>query len=140
MYIEETTFIIEELVKKKNLLFPGSNNKYVGLIHDSVHRCANVLKNTDALYHDFEHTALVTFCGQDIFVGKKVLDGGLSVEDWIHYTIALLYHDVGYVRNILRDDFESTQIINASGDTIEIPPNSTDAYLTPYHVERSKFS
>ena len=138
MYIEETTFIVQELIRKKNLLFPQSNHKYVGLIHDSVSRCASVLRNTDALYHNLEHTALVTLCGQDIFVGKKVLDGGLSIEDWIHYTIALLFHDVGYVRNILRDDFESNQVVNASGDTIEIPPNSTDAYLTPYHVERSQ--
>ena len=138
MYIEETTFIVQELVRKKNLLFPESNNKYVGLIHDSVHRCANVLRNTDALYHNFEHTALVTLCGQDIFVGKKIVDGGVSVEDWIHYTIALLFHDIGYVRNILKEDSGANQVVNIDGDTINVPPTCTDAHLTPYHVERSQ--
>ena len=138
MYNEETTFIIEELVRKKVFLFPESNEKYNDIIYESVNQSANILIKTDALYHDLEHTTLVTLCGQDIFLGKKILEGNLSIEDWIHYTIALLFHDVGYVRDILNDDFESNQIINISGDTIKIPPNSTDAYLTPYHVERSQ--
>ena len=114
MYNEETTFIIEELVRKKVFLFPESNEKYNDIIYESVNQSANILIKTDALYHDLEHTTLVTLCGQDIFLGKKILEGNLSIEDWIHYTIALLFHDVGYFRDILNDDFESNQIINTS--------------------------
>ena len=138
MYYKETTFLIKQLIKNKLLLFPGSKNQYEELIYESVIQCANILVDTDALYHDLDHTFLVTLCGQDIFIGKKILDGNVSIEDWIHYTIALLFHDIGYVRNILKEDSGSHQVVNIDGDTINVPPNCTDAHLTPYHVERSQ--
>ena len=138
MYYQETTLLIEQLIKNKLLLFPGSKNQYEELIYESVIQCANTLVQTDALYHDLEHTFLVTLCGQDIFIGKKILDGSVSIDDWVHYTIALLFHDIGYVRNILKEDSESNQVVNTDGDTINVPPNCTDAHLTPYHVERSQ--
>ena len=131
-------FINAEIIKKKNFIFPEIGNKYDSIVSDSVHRCTDILMRTDALYHDLEHTTLVTLCGQDIFAGKKILEGNLKVEDWIHYTIALLFHDIGYVRNILNCDKSSEQIINSLGDKVEVPANATDAFLTTYHVERAQ--
>jgi hypothetical protein len=29
-------------------------------------------------------------------------------------------------------------VINAAGETVKMPPTATDAFLTPYHVERGK--
>ena len=42
------------------------------------------------------------------------------------------------IQNILKEDSESKQIVNSDGDTVNVPPNCTDAHLTPYHVERSQ--
>ena len=46
--------------------------------------------------HSAEHTALVTLVGQDILRGER-LRRRLSAEDWMHFTVATLTHDLGYV-------------------------------------------
>jgi len=94
--------------------------------------------NTDALYHNLEHTVLVTLAGQSILEGKHRLEGGVSPQDWMQATIALLCHDIGYVRGICKLD-ETGQIATGKGDeVVELPAGATDASLTPYHVDRSK--
>ena len=61
------------------------------------------LGNTDALYHDVEHTMMVTLVGQQIIRGR-LLSEALTPEDWLHYTTALLVHDIGYVRGVCKGD------------------------------------
>jgi hypothetical protein len=53
--------------------------------------------NSDALYHNVEHTILVTLVGQEILRGKHIREGSISCEDWMHTMISLLCHDIGYV-------------------------------------------
>ena len=60
---------------------------------------------------------MVTLCGQEIFAGKKTLEGELNSSDWLHFTLALLFHDIGYVKNILTDDSGAVQVTNSAGDT-----------------------
>ncbi|HBB33823.1 MAG TPA: metal-dependent phosphohydrolase, partial [Cyanobacteria bacterium UBA9273] len=55
---------------------------------------------SDALYHNVEHTILVTLVGQEILRGKHIRDGGVSCEDWLHFIISLLCHDIGYVKGV----------------------------------------
>tara|TARA_A100001037_G_C15126275_1_gene626344 strand:+ start:23 stop:1390 length:1368 start_codon:yes stop_codon:yes gene_type:complete len=130
---------ISLLEKSRQVIFPESPDKYSGIISDAVHTSLNLINKSDALYHDVEHTCMVTLCGQDILQGKKLLEGQLQASDWLHYTIALLFHDIGYVRNILNGDSENIQIIDGSnGDTIQLRDDATDASLTPYHVERGE--
>jgi hypothetical protein len=129
---------IETLDKKRQDVLPDSPPEYLNIISDAVHTSLNLISRSDALYHDVEHTCLVTLCGQEIFSGKKVLEGELDASDWLHYTVALLFHDIGYVRNILPGDDDVNQIINTGGDTYEMKMGQTDASLTPYHVERGK--
>src|SRR5215467_5800298 len=62
------------------------------------------IANSDALYHDVEHTILVTLVGQAILEGKHLCEGGVTPRDWMHCTIALLCHDIGYVRGVCRRD------------------------------------
>jgi len=52
--------------------------------------------NSNALYHNVEHTMMVTLVGQQIIRGR-LLAGAVSPEDWLHYTCALLVHDIGMV-------------------------------------------
>ncbi|MBE9041128.1 metal-dependent phosphohydrolase [Oscillatoriales cyanobacterium LEGE 11467] len=98
------------------------------------------IANSDALYHNIEHTILVTLVGQDILRGKHIREGGVSCEDWLHFTIALLCHDIGYVKGVCRQDSERqrTYATGINDTTIYLEPGLTDASLTPYHVDRGK--
>jgi hypothetical protein len=129
---------IEQLDRKRLDTFPESPSSYIDIISDAVHTSLSIIGRSDALYHDVEHTCLVTLCGLEIFSGKKILEGELSASDWLHYTIALLFHDVGYVKDLLTGDNKNGQIISSSGEQIKVSDASTDAILTPYHVERGK--
>ena len=93
--------------------------------------------NSDALYHTVEHTMLVTLVGYDIMKGRSLLMQ-TSADDYAHVIIACLLHDIGYVRGILMGDGEDGYVIDAKGGKAKLPRGSSDAALTPYHVERSK--
>jgi hypothetical protein len=56
------------------------------------------IANSDALYHDLYHTVMVTLAGQAILEGKHLCEGGIKPVDWLHCMIALLCHDIGYVK------------------------------------------
>ncbi len=96
------------------------------------------IANSDALYHDVEHTILVTLVGQEILRGKHIREGGVSPEDWLHFTISLACHDIGYVRGVCRDDRDNLCATGLDDTMIALRPGSTDASLTPYHVDRGK--
>ena len=131
-------YLIEKLDQKRLEIVPDTPLEYKNIIADSVHASLNIISLSDAMYHDVEHTCLVTLCGQEIFCGKKVKEGDLNAKDWLHFTISLLFHDIGYVKNILPNDDGNYQIINEVGDKVSLESGQTDASLTPYHVERGK--
>src|SRR5437667_526500 len=93
--------------------------------------------DSDALYHDCEHTALVTLCVQDILRGRR-LERTMSPSEWCHTILAALNHDIGYVRGICPDDTAEHFVIDAAGNTVTPPRGASDAFLMPYHVERGK--
>ncbi len=96
------------------------------------------ISNTDALYHNVEHTIMVTLAGQAILEGKHLSEGGVRPDDWMHFMIALLCHDIGYVRGVCRLDGDGHYATGLGDHTVELPAGSTDISLTPYHVDRSK--
>ena len=59
--------------------------------------------NSDALYHNVEHTMLVTLAGHDIFKGRALLTAS-TPDDYSHFIVACLTHDIGYVRGVLKGD------------------------------------
>ena len=96
------------------------------------------IANTDALYHDVDHTVLVTLAGQAILEGKHLSEGGVTPRDWMHFMIALLCHDIGYLKGVCSADKDNVFATGIGEDKVEIPPTLTDAALAPYHVDRSK--
>ena len=46
-----------------------------------------IIANSDALYHNAEHTMLVTLVGQVIFRGRHLREK-VPPQDWFHYTMA----------------------------------------------------
>jgi hypothetical protein len=95
------------------------------------------LTNSDCSYHDVNHTIMVSDVGQSILWGRLMSQGDVSADDWIHSLLAMLYHDIGFVRGILKGDRGGRYIVNEFGDTAIPPSGATDAYMAPYHVTRS---
>lgn len=94
--------------------------------------------NSDSLYHDMEHTMLVTLVGQDILIGKNHEGGGVSTNDWMQYMLALLFHDIGYIHGVCSADTDTTATTGVDGDMVSFDRDGTNAQLSPYHVDRSK--
>jgi hypothetical protein len=96
------------------------------------------LSNSDALYHDLDHTVMVSLAGQAILEGKQLRDGGVTPRDWMHFMIAVLCHDIGYVKGVCKNDTHDHFATGVGNETVYISPEGTDVALTPYHVNRSK--
>jgi hypothetical protein len=94
--------------------------------------------NSDALYHNMEHTVMVTLVGQEILRGKHIREGGVSHRDWLNFIISLLCHDIGHVRGICRDDIEGQYTTGIKNEKITLAEGATDASMSPYHVDRGK--
>ena len=92
---------------------------------------------SDALYHTFEHTLLVTVVGRDILRGRTLLQR-IEPQDYTHLIVACLLHDIGLVRGVLKGDTKTDFVIDRSGKTVTLPRGASDASLAPYHVDRSK--
>jgi hypothetical protein len=93
--------------------------------------------NSDALYHNCEHTMLVTLVGYDIMKGRSLLTPTYP-SDYAHLIVACLLHDIGYVRGILKGDGPDGYVIDAKGNKAKLPRGSSDAALLAHHVDRSK--
>jgi hypothetical protein len=115
-------------------------NDYQDIIAWAGNMALENIANSDALYHNVEHTVLVAIVGQEILRGKHIREGGVSSEDWLHFIISLVCHDIGYVKGVCRDDRESIGLYATAqdGKMISLHPGSSDAALTPYHVDRAK--
>jgi hypothetical protein len=95
------------------------------------------LAKSDALYHNVEHTFLVTLVGRDIIHGWMLTES-IEPHDYSHLIVACLLHDIGYVRGILKGDGQNRFVISEDGESILLERGASDAALMPYHVDRSK--
>jgi hypothetical protein len=93
--------------------------------------------NSDALYHNIEHSMLVTLVGNDILAGRA-LQRPTTGGDYASFILACLTHDIGYVRGIVHGDEDACFVADMTGRTVRLPTGASDAALAPYHVDRSK--
>ena len=93
--------------------------------------------NSDALYHDIEHSMLVTLVGHDILMGRALLRS-TTPRDYSNFILACLTHDIGYVRGVVQGDGDGVYVADVNGRTVRLPIGSSDAAMAPYHVDRSK--
>ncbi len=139
--LNTTTLIIEavtcRLVEKYRYVFGHSEPDHCLAISTAVRLALERTSMSDALYHDVEHTVMVTLLGTEILRGREVAER-VTPADWLHMTVALLCHDVGYVRGACRGDTATEVVIDDTGTTVALPRGASDAWLTPYHVDRSK--
>lgn len=128
---------VDELVDHYQHMY-GANETDVHLLVSNARNALEIIANSDAPYHDINHTIMVTIVGMEILRGKILIEGTVSAKEWVHFVVSLLNHDIGYVRGICRADRSGRYAINQDMDTIAPPPGATDAFLTPYHVDRAK--
>ncbi|HBB30637.1 MAG TPA: metal-dependent phosphohydrolase [Cyanobacteria bacterium UBA8803] len=121
-------------------VYGGLKPDYAEILSWAGNMALENIANSNALYHNVEHTIFVTLVGQEILRGKHIREGGVSCEDWLHCVISLLCHDIGYVKGVCRQDRIALRVYATGKDnmTITLPIGSTDAGLTPYHVDRGK--
>lgn len=131
---------VERLRDGYHRTYGGLKTDYEDIIAWAGNMALENIANSDALYHNVEHTVLVTLVGQEILRGKHIREGGVSCEDWLHSIISLLCHDIGYVKGVCREDRESEGLFATGKDDgmVNLSPGASDASLTPYHVDRAK--
>src|SRR5688500_1716364 len=72
----------------------GQHERDFGAVIRSMARLAvERISSSDALYHDTQHTVLVTLVGQAILRGQIMVEE-VRPEDWLHFTVATLCHDI----------------------------------------------
>jgi hypothetical protein len=129
---------VEELQAMYGQIYGVLEPAYPGIIGFIGRLALENIANSDAPYHDINHTIMVTLVGQEILRGKHTSEGGITPRDWLHFIISLLCHDIGYVRGVCRGDRNGHYVCNAKGELVAIPEGATDASLTAFHVTRSK--
>jgi len=117
--------------------FASTEAGLVEMISSIARMSLECIGNSDALYHNVEHTMLVTLVGYDIMRGRSLVMP-TTASDFAHVLVACLLHDIGFVRGILRGDGGDGYVTDAKGGRAKLPRGSSDAALTPYHVDRSK--
>ena len=97
------------------------------------HRC-------DSEYHDLEHTIQVVLVGAEILNGRLRCGETLTPEDWLSFMVALLCHDIGYIKGVCPNDDLSVQRFSCgpSDCLLTLSPQATGASLTRCHVKRSQ--
>jgi hypothetical protein len=131
---------VQKLREGYHRTYGGLKTDYEDIIAWAGNMAMENIANSDALYHNVEHSIMVTLVGQEILRGKQIREGGVTPDDWLHFIIALVCHDIGYVKGVCRSDRESERLYatGQNGEMVHLQPGASDASLTPYHVDRAK--
>ena len=125
------------LANYMNRRYGQTESRLVELVPSIARIALESIGNSDALYHNVEHTMLVTLAGHDILRGRA-LHAHMPPSDYAHVILACVTHDIGYVRGIFLQDDKDGFLIDATGRKAKLPRGASDAALLPHHVDRSK--
>lgn len=129
---------VDRLTQGFRQQFGASSPEYRDILAWAGHLALENISNSDALYHNVDHTMMVSLVGQEILRGKHLNEGGMTPRDWTHFLIACLCHDIGYVRGVCRRDQPGCYATGPGDGLVEIADDGTDAALTQWHVDRGK--
>jgi len=127
----------EHLAQSYRDIYGDRQAGYAATLRAAAKLVMEQIANSDALYHDRDHTLMVALVGQSILRGRILVEQ-VTPDDWLHYSVALLCHDIGYLRGICPGDSEQSFVVDERGKTVRAPSGASDAFLTPYHIERGK--
>jgi hypothetical protein len=80
--------------------FDSADHHVEKIISHAARFSLETIDRSDAPYHDVDHTIFVTLAGQTILAGLHLSESTVTPKEWGHFTIALLFHDIGYKRAI----------------------------------------
>jgi hypothetical protein len=131
---------LERLHQTFAMTYPNDRLGYGTLLDSTATFALNVISRSSAAYHNLEHTILATLTGQELLIGKRLSGEEVSAEDWVHYLLSLLCHDIGFIRGSCQAD--RLRVCNYTtgidGEMVTFDCSHTDACFSPYHVDRSK--
>ena len=120
------------------LLFGASTSAHLGAATRACRRALGRISRSNALYHNIEHTVLVVIVGSQVLLGRQIERADVTREDWLNVMVALVCHDIGYVRGICAEDEGEQLVADLNGTRTAVAPGSSDAALMPLHVDRGK--
>jgi hypothetical protein len=94
--------------------FGASHSNLPELLPYAAKLSLECIGNSDALYHNIEHTLLVTLVGHDILMARG-FERQTTASDYAHFILACLIHDIGYVRGIVYGDEDGSSVADFSG-------------------------
>lgn len=126
------------LIDNYRLLFGAEHNEYLSMVEEATERSLSTIGKCNASYHNVEHTIYVTAAGLSILEGKH-METPLTTKQWTEAVLAMLFHDIGFVRGLCKND-EDGKYDSGKGDgsLIELKRGDTDASMMPYHVDRGQ--
>jgi hypothetical protein len=131
---------LERLESSFERIYPQDMSGYGPLLISTASFALNVISRSSAPYHNLDHTILATLTGQELLIGKRIEGDTVTPEDWTHYLLALLCHDIGFIRGACKADrLRDCHYSKGRGnEMIGFDCSHTDAQFSPYHVDRSK--
>ncbi len=118
-------------------VFGAQHREYADLLRWAGTMALEKTSHGDALFHDMDHTIMVTSVGQEILIGKHLREGNVTPLDWLHMVISTLCIDLGYVRHLCQGDQEGRYATGVDGMTVQLPPGATGASLAPWRIDRT---
>jgi hypothetical protein len=133
-----TMEVVDRIDAAFECMFGSSERIYVQHAKDAAAATLAQIATSDALYHNVEHTVHVTVVGIEILKARHLEANNVTRKDSLNVIIALLCHDIGYVRGICASD-DGERLSNGIGNqSTRIAIRRSDAALMPIHVNRSK--
>ena len=130
---------VRELRKSYAAGFGDGTPGHADLIAEIARSTLGRIARSNALYHDLDHTIIVTQVGIEIMQGRMIRDADVVSLDWVHYVVSLLCFSIGFVRDVCPGDAPGQVVIEETGRTAAMPRGATDGYLWQYAVERGNY-
>lgn len=123
-------------VRRMRLLYGALYPELERALQELGFNAISKLTQTDAYYHDLEHTVLVSSVTQLILRGRQQQEDNVTPTQWASLNIASLYHDIGFVRRLLPGDTDTLVETGRGDNAASLDAATNDSALMPYHVDR----
>ncbi|MEX2482515.1 MAG: metal-dependent phosphohydrolase [Gammaproteobacteria bacterium] len=133
-----TDIVDERATAHFEALYPAASGTALDFVRYAAGVALEAIGTSDALYHNIEHTTHVTLVGLEILKGRQEQQGDVPVRTWANVVVALLCHDIGYVRSLCRADTAFNIATGQDGPAMRNVDGASDAVLMPVHVNRGK--
>jgi hypothetical protein len=131
--------LLDDLTLAYRELYGNLPSDVADTLHQASQLAMQHLRQSNASYHDVQHTLLVVEVGREILNGRHRAGKTVDPNDWLDFIVSLMMHDIGYIRGACQGDTARTYVDGLGGPPQLLPEGTTDAWLAPHHVDRSKY-